>query len=173
MASLTQWTWVWVNSGGWWCTGRPGVLRFMGSQRVGHDSATDLIWSDLMPNLWGPTTSQNPPRWNPSWLSDVQATSKDPESSNMGQMGWLATDKLATNPITISPRLQVMWQTFSWVLIPHCSPPRCPFPIKSLALSALVSPQTIHFRVLDKSPLSGPRRGSLFCNRLRNFLRKT
>jgi len=46
MASLTRWTWVWVNSGGWWWTGRPGVLRFMGSQRVGNDWATDLIWSD-------------------------------------------------------------------------------------------------------------------------------
>ena len=42
MASLTQWTWVWVNSGSWWWTGRPGVLRFMGSQRVGHDWATEL-----------------------------------------------------------------------------------------------------------------------------------
>ena len=48
MASLTRWTWVWVNSGSWWWTGRPGMLRFMGSQRVGHDWATDLIWSDLM-----------------------------------------------------------------------------------------------------------------------------
>ena len=42
MASLTQWTWVWVNSGSWWWTGRPGVLRFMGSQRVGQDWATEL-----------------------------------------------------------------------------------------------------------------------------------
>ena len=48
MASLTQWTWVWVNSGSWWWTGRPGVLRFMGSQRVGHDWATDLIWWKLL-----------------------------------------------------------------------------------------------------------------------------
>ena len=40
MASLTWWTWVWVNCGSWWWTGRPGVLRFMGSQRVGHDWAT-------------------------------------------------------------------------------------------------------------------------------------
>ena len=48
MASLTRWMWVSVNSGSWWWTGRPGVLRFMGSQRVGHDWATDLIWSDLM-----------------------------------------------------------------------------------------------------------------------------
>ena len=44
MASLTRWTWVWVNSGSWWWTGRPDVLRFMGSQRVRHDWVTDLIW---------------------------------------------------------------------------------------------------------------------------------
>ena len=42
MASLTQWTWVWVNSRSCWWTGRPGVLQFMGSQRVGHDWATEL-----------------------------------------------------------------------------------------------------------------------------------
>ena len=45
MASLTWWTWVWVNSGSWGWTGRPGVLRFMGSQRVGHDWATELNWT--------------------------------------------------------------------------------------------------------------------------------
>ena len=39
-------TWVWMNSGSWWWTGRPGVLRFMGSQRVGHDWATELSWTD-------------------------------------------------------------------------------------------------------------------------------
>ena len=44
MASLTLWTWVWVNSGSWWWTGRPGVLRFMGLQRVGHDWVTELNW---------------------------------------------------------------------------------------------------------------------------------
>ena len=44
MASLTQWTWVWVNSGSWWWTGRPGVLQSMRSQRVGHDWATELNW---------------------------------------------------------------------------------------------------------------------------------
>ena len=42
--SLTRWTWVWVNSGSWWWTGRPGVLWFMGLQRVRHDWATELIW---------------------------------------------------------------------------------------------------------------------------------
>ena len=45
MASPTQWTWVWVDSGSWWRTGRPGVLQFMGSQEVGHERATELNWS--------------------------------------------------------------------------------------------------------------------------------
>ena len=44
MASPTQWTWVWVNSRSWWWIGRPGVLWFMGSQRVGHDQLTKLNW---------------------------------------------------------------------------------------------------------------------------------
>ena len=44
MASLTQWTWVWVNSGSWWWTVRPGVLWLLGSQRVGHNRATELNW---------------------------------------------------------------------------------------------------------------------------------
>ena len=39
---LCGWIWVWVNSGSWWWTGRPGVLRFMGLQRVGHDWETEL-----------------------------------------------------------------------------------------------------------------------------------
>ena len=46
MASPTRWTWVWVNSRCWWWRGRPGVLQFMGSQRVGHDWATELNWPD-------------------------------------------------------------------------------------------------------------------------------
>ena len=52
IASLIRWTWVWVNSRSWWWTGRPGVLRFMGSQRVGHDWATDLIWSDVNKSIF-------------------------------------------------------------------------------------------------------------------------
>ena len=47
MASLIQWTWVWVNSRSWWWTGRPGMLWFMGSQRVKHDWATELNWAEL------------------------------------------------------------------------------------------------------------------------------
>ena len=44
MASPTRWTWVWVNSGSLWQTRRPGMLWFMGSQRVGHNWATELNW---------------------------------------------------------------------------------------------------------------------------------
>ena len=59
MASLTQWTWVWLDSGSWWWTGRPGVRRFMGLQRVGHDWATGLNWTEL--NLGENSNSQNLP----------------------------------------------------------------------------------------------------------------
>ena len=45
MASQTRWTWVWVNSGRWWWTGRPGVLRFMGSQE--SDTTEWLNWTEL------------------------------------------------------------------------------------------------------------------------------
>ena len=41
-----RWAWVWVNSGSWWWTGRPGVLQFIGSQRVRHDWATELNWTE-------------------------------------------------------------------------------------------------------------------------------
>ena len=55
-ASPTRWTWVWVNSGSWWWTGRPGVLWFMGSQRVGHDWATELNW---VPSLVHPAAHRS------------------------------------------------------------------------------------------------------------------
>ena len=48
MASPTQWTWVWVDSGSWWWTGKPGMLQSMGSQRVGCNWATELSWSELL-----------------------------------------------------------------------------------------------------------------------------
>ena len=47
MASLTRWTWVWASSRSWWWTGRPGVLRFMGLQRVRHNWATEQQWYQI------------------------------------------------------------------------------------------------------------------------------
>ena len=53
----TRWAWVWVNSGSWWWTVRPGVLRFMGSQRVGHDWATELNWTTCLAVFQTPPSS--------------------------------------------------------------------------------------------------------------------
>ena len=62
------WTWVWVNSGSWWWTGRPGVLRFMGSQRVGHD------WATEQRRQWHPTPVLLPGKshgWEPGRLQSM------------------------------------------------------------------------------------------------------
>ena len=84
--------------------------------------------------------------------------SKDPESE------WLARDSLETNLITLKPEtVSHVAEQFSWVPCPSCSLPRCPFPIKSFALSAHVS-QKIHFQVLDESLLLSPGRDPPSCN---------
>ena len=58
MASLTRWTWVWVNSGSSWWTGRPSVLQFMGLQRVRYNWATELNWraSNILFNVFDNTS---------------------------------------------------------------------------------------------------------------------
>ena len=66
MASWSRWTWVWVNSGSWWWTGRPGVLRFMGSQRIGHNWATELNWTEYI--YFSATLSICPSLSFPSWV---------------------------------------------------------------------------------------------------------
>ena len=78
-----------------------------------------------------PSTSQNPPCWHPSWLSNAWTIRKDPESEQQAR----------DNPITIKPEVtsHVTGQ-FSWVPLPsYSAPPRCPFPIKSLACQQYVS----------------------------------
>ena len=96
-----------------------------------------------------------------SWLNKACTTWKASESE------WLAKDNPKTSPIPIKPKTAShMAEQFSWVPLPYCSPPGCPFPIKSLALSAHVSPWTIHFWVLDKSPVLGPGRGPPSCNNI-------
>ena len=71
MASPTRWTWVWVNSGSWWWTGTPGMLQFMGSQRVGHDW---LNWTELI-QIWNRLLYERHMAWSPSHPpSDSQTT---------------------------------------------------------------------------------------------------
>ena len=48
MASLTQWTWVWISSRRWWWTGKPGVLQSTGSLRVVHGCEVELNWTELV-----------------------------------------------------------------------------------------------------------------------------
>ena len=55
--------WVWVNSRSWWWTGRFGMLRFMGSQRVGHDWATELNWKGNL-TLYITISNSNKPIYN-------------------------------------------------------------------------------------------------------------
>ena len=124
---------------------------------------TGRFWERSKGDTMCPTTSQNPSHWHPSWLSNVCSTRKCPESE------WLDRDNLENNPITIKPESgSHLEELFSWVPLPCCSPPGCPFPIKSLALSARVSPQTIHFWVLDKRPLRSWK-GLPSCNNLKTF----
>ena len=86
------------------------------------------------------TPCQNPSLWHPSWLSNACATRKDSELEG------LAKDHPETNPITIKPDVPShVAEQFSWVPLPYLFPPGGPFPVKSLALPAHVSPRIIHF----------------------------
>ena len=67
MASPTRWTWVWASSGSWWWTGRPGMLWFMGSQRVRHDWTTELNWK---------------------WLQEVTAAMKLKDAYSLAERLW-------------------------------------------------------------------------------------
>ena len=91
MASSTQWTWVWVNSGSWQWTGKPGMLQSVGSQRVGHNWVTELNWTECSPH---PHTNH---------ISDtrytVDKTGPKPKfchwtSALPGRKGWLAVKGL-------------------------------------------------------------------------------
>ena len=94
MASATRWTWVWVDSGCWWWTGRPGVLQSMGSKRVGHNWATELNWRPwrctqgpliTSPTSQPPTSSCTASAWEPSRRGDSgESPEQQPETKNLG-----------------------------------------------------------------------------------------
>ena len=102
MASLTQWTWVWVDFWSWWWTGRPGMMQFMGSQRVGCD------WTELSPfspicgvgcclGCWAQTGTED---WSLCW----------------GMLSFASL--LATFILSQLSLLVVIWYYFRWREVP-------------------------------------------------------
>ena len=100
MTSLIQWTWVWVNSGSWWWTGRTGVLHPMGSKRVRHDWATELTEAGNSGSIPGSGRSPGEGNGNPlqysclgnsmdrrSWWTTVHGVTKS----------WTRLKKLSTH----------------------------------------------------------------------------
>ena len=79
MALPTWLTWVWVGSGSWWWTGKPGVLQSMESQRVRHDWVTELDWTSHLKAIWRPLKHsgklslpcQQPVAWLPDCYSAI------------------------------------------------------------------------------------------------------
>ena len=88
LSSSTRWTWVWVNSRSWWWTGRPGVLQFMGLQRVRHNWATELNWTEQGYKLVHFKITYH-------WINIVSSMGGNSENSKLYSQ--LLTQRLATN----------------------------------------------------------------------------
>ena len=106
MASPTRWAWVWVNSGSWWWTERPGVLQFMGSQRVGHDWATELYWTELN-------------QTHVHWVSDAiqpshPPSSPSPPACNLSQHQGLFKWVSSSHQVAKLLEFQLQHQSFQW-----------------------------------------------------------
>ena len=122
MASLTQWTWVWVDSRSWWWTGRPGVLQFIGSQGVRHDWATELteyvqtrapdfklhpVPCSVIPI--SPLVTQCPQSRYPSWYLSLPLSPKYPGpfiALRLHRSSYI-TSPLKTLPLECSPILEL------------------------------------------------------------------
>ena len=93
MASLTRWTWLWINSGSWWWTGRPGVLQSMGLQRVGHDWVTELNWTEVLGK--NKMREKIPLVWNLIDKEEETSEVGDPECcGKRNYCFWVSPDKM-------------------------------------------------------------------------------
>ena len=134
MASLTRWAWVWVNSGSWRWTGRPGVLRFMGSQRVGHDWATELKHMHMINfysqhyrrarELLVPTASkslhlkllrQNHCQFH-QWNLDHWILKQCKKSTQCSNWRWESSPSSPVSMVKYPPATQEMHKTWIWSL---------------------------------------------------------
>ena len=118
MASLTRWTWVWVNSGSRWWTGRPGMLQFMGLQRVGHDWETELNWTDVYLNkVWKIIQEMGIPNHLTCLLRNLYAGQGAIVRTGQGTTDWFQIRKGIHQGCILSPCLfnlyaeYIVWNT--------------------------------------------------------------
>ena len=117
---------------------------------------TGRVWERSKGDTTCLTTSQNTSLWHPSWLNKAGTTRKDSETE------WLAKDNPETDLVTIKPATAShVTEQFSWVPLPYCSPPGCPFPKKSLVFSTRVSLDH-SFPNVRQEPSFWPWKGSPF-----------
>ena len=108
MASPTWCTWVWVNSGSWWWTGRPGMLQSMGLQRVGHDWATELNWTEVSQKQMKYSLLLSPRgRSFSGQISSTLDPIPTPKSS------WSVGNEQCSTLSNI-PKIQILGDSFSW-----------------------------------------------------------
>ena len=139
------------------CLTTGGSIR--NTVRIRHENSWGVERKEEMPAH----NMGQPPRSSCTRILAERCTrhQEGPESNQIWhkQDDWQETTRKA-NPMTLKPETAShVAEQFSWVPLPCCSLSGPPFPIKSFALSAHVSPRTIHYRGLDKSKLSGPERG--------------
>ena len=145
MASLTRWTWVWVNSGSWWWTGRPGVLRFMGSQRVGHERATELNWTRLHLRMEGIgnfslVVTVRTPVWS-SWRQNQESLGVlislgPPEVFNSQNCLYWASSNLSKKVEIFQTRLYLPRRWFLWRFLLELSCDSVPVCLSNLGAKA-------------------------------------
>ena len=119
MASWTRWTWVWVNSRSWWWTGRPGMLQFMGSQKVGHNWATEQQqWQQGVPSFRMPSAAAGIPRKWQACFCDLEGL-----ESHLRAMKQLNTAKWMSHFMAIKKSTFVFFLKFvEWISSPICCP---------------------------------------------------
>ena len=107
MASPTQWPRVWTSSGSWWWTGTPGVLQSTEPQRVGHNWATELNWTEVTLNkpreiIHGKQKVENP-NIQIQWIILLKSKRLFHENQNWPKHNWPAGEPARSGNIGDSP----------------------------------------------------------------------
>ena len=133
MASLTRWTWVWVNSGSWWWTGGPGVLRWRSKE---SDTTEQLNWSELNWTTWiGHRDTYLPWSWTPSHLPSHFIRLRCPRARTLGALLHASNSHWSS----VLDMVMYMFQCYSLKSSHPLLPPRSP-KVCSLHLCLLCCP---------------------------------